>query len=157
MHPKTMKEAVNSMPEDQEPNVVEGFDLQTGQVLCRHHAEPFLANWPLGYTVFAVEGMQRLSKDREFRIATRGKLELWQPALDKKPICCRLSRKALLELYQYVQDQTKFCTVADCHMCDKVVCETMVCRVLSMPSRVEMNMNVCFECFVFNCRVTGRN
>lgn len=71
------------------------------RALCNRHGEPFRSEWPSGFGVFLVKGVQKLNLiGQALAGLPLNQAVAWaELELDKKPVCCRFKREELLALY----------------------------------------------------------
>lgn len=95
--------------------------LTNERATCGVHRLPFREQWPAGLAVFCVEAFRAVTavpgiweEARELAQlpadATLGP-KLLEAVLDKRPVCCRVSPQALVDLYVATKiGQVKICT-----------------------------------------------
>lgn len=108
----------------------ESLDLSPTRVMCARHGEPFRPEWPIGYPQFVAMSAQALMGDKGFvSHVTRAlgttpgdnpeTIAACHVLLDEAPVCCRLPRDILFEVYRQVQKSVSVWKVTTCSLCGK--------------------------------------
>jgi len=141
-----------------------GITLPFERILCPRHGEPFRAEWPRGYPLFAVKAIQRALEDPALQTRVNAPDRTQSPensaifsrnveaALDEKPACCRMKLEQLLELYR----ETGLGVVAECSICGEPGEGTRYqAAILSEENRID-EWHACFRCVVYAERPWAR-
>lgn len=123
------------------------------RLFCARHGEPFRYEWPKGFPtammmlVQAVMELEETQKDgREIAGVPDGvdlDILILEKVLDKKPACCRLPPKQMLQIYLDIHKQAGLGKVSRCQVCKL--------QKLGTPYRTrhESKKHVCFSCVLF--------
>lgn len=94
---------------DWEDAKAKSFMITRERVLCPVHGEPFREKWPIGFPTFSVKAFQKFTAiagvwDEARRLGgfaadAEMPIKALEPVLDVRPVCCRVSKSALVELY----------------------------------------------------------
>ena len=103
-------------PRDGRPAV----DLSWERVCCPKHLTVFHRSWPAGYASFSILAFQAVAESAEFKKETRLDVAQVGPALDRVPLCCRVSRDALVDLYVRAHEASPFLRSLLCECCGMV-------------------------------------
>ncbi len=134
------------MTEAFDPDRFDGVVLKHERVFCLLHGEPFRARYPTGVPIFMVEGFRLVTTNESAWVDARRiaavpegaevPVKLLEAALDLRPICCRLTRVQLLDLYL----DTKVGTLHRCRACNR--------KRLGTPYETQQQKfsHLCFEC-----------
>lgn len=74
------------------------ISLTIPRVCCPLHRQAFHSQWPDGYMTFAHTALHVVMSDALFAASVQGKVESVDKALDKLPLCCRLSNDELVKI-----------------------------------------------------------
>jgi hypothetical protein len=134
-------------------------DVPLQRVCCARHGEPFRAKWPAGYLPFALMGIEYLLQQDGYFQHDLAKLQeggadhraAMEQLLDRKPVCCRLPSRVLLQHYMragcFVAEQPVF-TDAKCFNCRKVGAGGPY-RIAHPGGTVQEIPHVCLRCVVY--------
>lgn len=124
------------------------IDLMIAHVTCPLHSEPFREDWPLGWLPFSVELLRIVTGESLFMDECASEPGWINGALDRLPLCERVSDVDLLEAYQ----ECGIGKVSVCENCDssrRGVTMRLMQPGNEVPSRLD---HVCFECVVYRLR-----
>lgn len=119
------------------------LEMTFDRVFCSRHGEPLRAAWPAGYGMAVLEMFRILNEDEAFQKECGGEVQNIGEALDKKPMCCRLSQKQMLRVYLLAAEKSEdFGKEGTCSGCGG--------RKMGTPYRTstEDHQHICFECVV---------
>lgn len=130
-------------------------ELGFSRMFCALHGEPFRAEWPKGAIIFQLTGLREVLDENAEELASL-MLPTDEPdaagprsverLLDRKPMCCRLKRERLVELYTGAAIGRKARCVA-CHK--KQLGTSLLTRPDPRSSETVVIPHVCFRCLAF--------
>lgn len=139
----------STLPDEMNPEKTDAVVLKHSRLFCALHGEPFRSQWPKGFVIAMVKGFQMFTAidgvwDEARRLHGLGAdidlipkhLEI---VMDARPICCRIARTLLLELYK----ETGIGTMARCKICGR--------KSLGTPyeaTNLGKLKHLCFDCVV---------
>jgi len=97
--------------------------LATTSCICARHGELFKPRWPTGYPIFTalcwdvVMHLKTFEKEYQHEVpgdSQKEKMMVIEKLLAKKPMCCRIEPRELVEIFREVN---KKANVWDAHMC----------------------------------------
>lgn len=92
---KDLPEGLRDPKDPDRPVAVLTFE----RCLCTRHGEPFRSEWPSGFMVFSLKGLQKLGIEAPDGLPANQVIGWIELQLSERPICCRLTREQLLPLY----------------------------------------------------------
>ncbi len=129
-----------------DPENFDGIVLDHKRASCPLHGEVFRAQWPKGLPIFMVKAFQLATgidsvwaEARRIHGIPEGEdidVKKLEAVFDLKPICCRITRAQLLELYI----DARIGTLRRCRVCNR--------KKLGVPYKTQEQdfEHLCFEC-----------
>lgn len=105
--------------------------LNPTDVICGRHGEVFKARWPLGYPIFSIMALERVLAQPDFGSAVTRLMEdpdvpdvttlaaAVRYQLASIPLCCRLPKAELLDLYNEINTKEHIWPHRHCDLCKR--------------------------------------
>lgn len=135
------------------------INLSFPRVLCPRHGQPFQANWPHGFPAMVIKLFEQVASTEAFaqewsalrtRTVESGPPEpdhlLVERALDRQPLCCRLTASQLVSTYREAHRLTPFAKRGRCVCCGDWKLGT------AYETNTEHFPHLCFHCVCFELR-----